>query len=81
MVIEKPSWGVLVDSIDVVTRVRRTRIIDPVAYGLRVTTGGFAVMENSLITVDDGYALSAETGNTEVVLVTLRHMTIADTVA
>jgi hypothetical protein len=78
-VIEDASWGVVADSIKVVTRVRRVRIVDPLAYGLRVTTGGFAVMENSLITVDDGYALTAETGNTEVVLVTMRHTTIVDT--
>jgi hypothetical protein len=77
--IEDASWGVDVDSINVVTRVRRTRIVDPLAYGLRVTTGGFAVMENSLITVDDGFALSAETGNTETLIATLRHTTIVDT--
>jgi hypothetical protein len=77
--IEDASWGVDVDSINVVTRVRRTRIVDPLAYGLRVTTGGFAVMENSQITVDDGFALSAETGNTETLIATLRHTTIVDT--
>ena len=79
MLIEEPSWGVVVDDGNVVTRVRRTRIIDPLAYGLRVTTGGFAVFENSLISVDDGYAVSVETGSTELVIVTVRHTTIVDT--
>jgi hypothetical protein len=77
--IEDASWGVDVDSINVVTRVRRTRIIDPLAYGLRVTEGGFAVMENSLITVDDGWAVNLATGGGETTLVTVRHTTIADT--
>ena len=79
MLIEEPSWGVIVDDANVVTRVRRTRIIDPLAYGLRVTSGGFAVFENSLISVDDGYAVSVETGSTETVIVTVRHTTIVDT--
>jgi hypothetical protein len=77
--IEDASWGIDVDTIAVVTRARRVRIIDPLAYGLRVTKGGFAVMENSLITVDDGYALVAETGSIETLIATLRHMTIVDT--
>lgn len=77
--IEDASWGIDVDTIAVVTRARRVRIIDPLAYGLRVTKGGFAVMENSLITVDDGYALVAETGNIETLIATLRHVTIVDT--
>ena len=77
--IEDASWGIDVDSINVVTRVRRVRILDPLAYGLRVTTGGFAVMENSLITVDDGWAINAATGNTETTLLTVRHTTIVDT--
>jgi len=77
--IEDASWGVNVKDIEVVTRVRRTRIVDPLAYGLRITTGAFAVMENSLIFVDDGYAISAETGNTETLIFTVRHSTIVDT--
>jgi hypothetical protein len=77
--IEDASWGVVVDSINVVTRVRRTRIIDPLAYGLRVTDGGFLVFENGLITVDDGWAVNAATGHAETLLMTLRHATIIDT--
>jgi hypothetical protein len=77
--IENASWGVAVDSINVITRVRRTQIIDPVAYGLRVTKGGFAVVENSLIVTDDAIALTAETGTTETVIVTARHVTFVDT--
>jgi hypothetical protein len=77
--IENASWGVAVDSINVITRVRRTQIIDPVAYGLRVTKGGFAVIENSLIVTDDAIALTAETGTTETVIVTARHVTFVDT--
>jgi anti-sigma regulatory factor (Ser/Thr protein kinase) len=77
--IEDASWGVAVDDAEVVTRIRRTRIVDPLAYGLRVTTGGFAVMENSLVFVDDGYAISAETGSTETLIFTVRHSTIVDT--
>jgi hypothetical protein len=79
MTIEDPSWGVKVDDIAVVTRVRRTRIIDPVAYGLRITEGGFLVFENGLITVDDGWAVNAATGNAETLLLTVRHATIVDT--
>lgn len=78
-VIENASWGILVDDIAVVTRVRRTKIIDPVAYGLRVTTGGFAVMENSLIVTDDAIAITGETGSTETLIFTVRHTTIVDT--
>ena len=37
--IENPSWGVHVDDAEVVTFVRRTRIMDPLAYGVRVTDG------------------------------------------
>jgi hypothetical protein len=77
--IENASWGILVDSIKVVTRVKRTKIIDPVAYGLRVTTGGFAVMENSLIVVDDALAVTGETESTETLIFTVRHSTIVDT--
>jgi len=77
--IEDASWGILVDSIKVITRVKRVRIIDPVAYGLRITTGAFAVVENSLIVVDDAIAVSGETGNTETLIFTVRHTTIVDT--
>jgi hypothetical protein len=77
--IENPSWGILVDDGDVVTRVRRTRIIDPGAYGLRITTGGFAVMENSLIVTDDAIAVTGETSSTETLIFTVRHTTIVDT--
>ena len=77
--IEDASWGVFVNSINVVTRVKRTRIVDPVAYGLRVTTGAFAVMENSLIVVDDAIAVTGETGSTETLILTVRHSTIVDT--
>jgi len=77
--IENASWGILVDSIKVITRVRRVRIIDPVAYALRFTTGAFAVVDNSLILVDDALAVSGETGNTETLIFTVRHTTIVDT--
>lgn len=77
--IENASWGVFVDDGDVATYVRRTKIIDPVAYGLRVTTGGFAVMENSLILTDDAIAITGETGSTGTVIFTIRHSTIVDT--
>lgn len=77
--IENASWGVLVDDPNVVTRVRRTKIIDPVAYGLRVTNGSFAVIENSLIVTDDALAVTGETGDTGTVIVTVRHTTIVDT--
>lgn len=77
--IENASWGVLVDDANVVTRVRRTKIIDPVAYGLRVTNGSFAVMENSLIVTDDALAVTGETGDTGTVIFTVRHTTIVDT--
>jgi hypothetical protein len=77
--IENASWGVLVDDPNVVTRVRRTKIIDPVAYGLRVTNGSFAVMDNSLIVTDDAIAVTGETGDTGTVIFTVRHTTIVDT--
>lgn len=77
--IENPSWGILVDDGAVVTRVRRTQIIDPGAYGLRITTGGFAVMENSLIVTDDAIAVTGETSSTETLIFTVRHTTIIDT--
>jgi hypothetical protein len=77
--IENASWGVFVDDPNVVTRVRRTKIVDPVAYGLRVTNGSFAVMENSLIVTDDAIAVTGETGDTGTVIFTVRHTTIVDT--
>ena len=77
--VEDASWGIFVDTGNVVTRVRRTQIIDPVAYGLRITHGGFAVMDNSLIVVDDALAVSGETGSTEAVIFTVRQTTIVDT--
>lgn len=77
--IENASWGIAVDDIAVITRVRRTQIIDPVAYGMRVTDGAFAVIENSVIVTDDGIALTAKTGSAETVIFTARHVTIVDT--
>jgi len=77
--IENASWGIFVNSINVVTRVKRVRIVDPIAYGLRVTSGGFAVMDNSLIVVDDAIAVTGETGSTETLIFTVRHSTIVDT--
>jgi len=77
--IEDSSWGVFVDTGNVVTRVKRTRILDPVAYGLRITRGGFAVMENSLIVVDDATAVVGETEDTSALIFTVRHTTIVDT--
>ena len=78
-VIEDSSWAIHVDDPEVATRVRRTRIIDPLAYGLRVSDGGFLVFENGLITVDDGWAVNAVTGNGDHTLLTVRHATIDDT--
>ncbi len=77
--VENSSWGIFVDSGNVPTRIRRTQILDPVAYGLRITHGGFAVMDNGLIVVDDALAVSGETGTTEAVIFTVRQTTIVDT--
>lgn len=78
-VIESPSWGVHVNTPSVVTFVRRTKIIDPLAYGVRATHGAIANVHNSLITVDNGYAFSIHTQDTGTVIFGARHVTIVDT--
>ena len=77
--IESPSWGVNVDTPNVVTFVRRTRIVDPLAYGVRATNGAIANVHNSLITVDNGYAFSIQTVDDNLVIFNSRHVTIVDT--
>ena len=66
--IESPSWGIQVDTPNVVTFVRRTRITDPLAYRVRATNGAIANVHNSLITVDDGYAFSIQTQDTNTLI-------------
>lgn len=78
--IEKPSWGILVDSGSVVSHLRRIEIVEPVAYGLRVEKGGFAALTNSLITTRDGYGVKIESNTpSTTTIVTLRHLTLVDT--
>ena len=77
--IESPSWGVEVDTPNVVTFIRRTRITDPLAYGVRATEGAIANVHNSLIVVDDGYAFSIQTNDTNTLIFGARHVTIVDT--
>jgi hypothetical protein len=74
--IENASWGVLVDDPEVVTRVRRTRIVDPLAYGVRITDGSFAVVENSIIEADTATPVIAESNDPGTVIATVRHVTI-----
>jgi hypothetical protein len=56
--------------------VKRTRISDPLAYGVRITNGGFAVVDNSIIEADTGYPVIAESNDAGTVIVTVRHTTI-----
>ena len=79
MSIEDASWGVLVDDPEVSTFVRRTRIVDPLAYGVRITDGAFAVVENSIIEASTATPIVAESNDDGTVIVNLRHLTIAGT--
>jgi hypothetical protein len=74
--IEDASWGVTVDTGAVVTRVKRTRIVDPLAYGVRITNGGFAVVDNSIIEADTATPVVAESNDAGTVIATVRHTTI-----
>ena len=74
--IEDSSWGVSVDAPEVPTRVRRTRIIDPLAYGVRITGGGFAVVDNTIIEADTATPVVAEADDAVSVIATVRHTTI-----
>ncbi len=76
MSIEDPSWGIVVDTPNVTTFVRRTRIFDPLAYGVRVTNGGFAVVENSIIEADTAFPIILESNDSGMVIATFRHNTI-----
>jgi hypothetical protein len=77
--IESPSWGIVVDDPEVPTTVRRTRIIDPEAYGVRVTDGAFATVENSIVEVDDATAFSVVANDAGTVIFSARHTTLIDT--
>lgn len=74
--IEDSSWGVSVDDPEVPTRVRRTRIIDPLAYGVRISDGSFAVVENSIIEADTATPVVATSTDPGTVIATVRHTTI-----
>jgi hypothetical protein len=78
-VIESPSWGIVVDDPEVTAFVRRTRIVDPLAYGVRITDGSFAQIENTIIEADTGTPIVAESNDSGVVIVGLRHVTIVGT--
>lgn len=60
MRIDAPSWGVVADSANVPVTVRRTTITTPQAYAVRVSGGGVATMENSLITSTTASVITAE---------------------
>ena len=53
MSIEEPSWGAVVDVPNVTMRVRRAQIIDPLAYGVRMTNGGLRGRRQQTIIVAD----------------------------
>lgn len=74
--IEEPSWGISVDDPQVATHVRRVHIRDPLAYGVRITDGGFAVVENSIVEADTGYPVSIRSDGDGMLIATLRHLTI-----
>jgi hypothetical protein len=77
MSIEDASWGVSVQDANVSSFVRRTRIVDPLAYGVRITDGSFAVVENSVIEADTATPISVDSTDAGTVIVNLRHLTIA----
>ncbi len=74
--IEDASWAVVAQDGNVATRVKRTRIVDPLAYGVRITNGGFAVVDNSVIEADTAYPVIAESNDAGTVIATVRHTTI-----
>jgi hypothetical protein len=74
--IEDSSWGVSVHDPEVPTRIRRTRIIDPLAYGVRISEGSFAVVDNSIIEADTATPVVAEANDPGAVIATVRHTTI-----
>jgi hypothetical protein len=77
MSIEDSSWGVSAQHANVSSFVRRTRIVDPLAYGVRITDGSFAAVENSIIEADTGTPISVDSTDAGTVIVNLRHLTIA----
>jgi hypothetical protein len=77
-VIDSPSWGILSDDPEVTVRVRRVRITDPLAYGLRITDGAFMAAQNIIIDqVHTGYPVIAESNDPGTVIASVRHSTIA----
>jgi hypothetical protein len=74
--IEDPSWGVSIDDPQVATYVRRVHIRDPLAYGVRISNGSFAVVENSIVEADTGYPVSVRSDSPATLIATLRHLTI-----
>ena len=73
-----PSWGVDAATGAVPVFARRLWITDPLAYGFRISAGGFGVFENSIVSgADTGYPVIAESTNSGVVLGTIRHVTIS----
>ena len=79
MSIEDASWGVSVQDANVASFVKRTRIVDPLAYGVRITDGSFAVVENSIIEASTAIPIVAESNDPGTVIVSVRHVTIAGT--
>ena len=76
-VIDDSSWGVLSDDPEVTVRVRRVRITDPLAYGLRITDGAFMAAQNIVIDqADTGYPVIAEANDPGTVIASVRHSTI-----
>lgn len=79
MSIEDASWGVSAQDGEVSTFVRQTRIEDPLAYGVRISSGGFAVVENSIIEATTATPISAASASAAGVIASLRHVTISGT--
>lgn len=77
--IEDASWGVSSDDPEVSVFVRRTRIADPLAYGVRISDGAFASVQNTIIEADTGTPVVAESNDAGTVIVNLRHLTIVGT--
>lgn len=79
--IEQPEIGVRAGDGEVVTRVRRTRIVDPAGIGVWIASGGIAVVDNSIIESDVGTPVYAQSTTSSIVIGTVRHSTIAGTPA
>jgi len=74
--IEDASWGIHAHDPEVAVHARRVAIRDPLAYGVRISEGGFLVFENGIVESTTATPVVAASTDAATVIATVRHSTI-----